>query len=621
MKSLLTYLFLLISYIGLCQQPSKNYDYFVQYNGAQFTKKVKIEQLTNHPLLNKLQKENADFDTNEFTALFDLEKNASIVGNFTDSIAYYQATIPIRNKEKLKAFLTKRNEKKALSDSITKFEIQDFGTYAMLNSSDQKFTIAWNDSYLVFFELTKKYSDIAPKRDVVVDSVAAPTVTGETYGDPTETSPVEEVQEEVVVDVAPPADAPVVYETNDATTEDTYTDDSYYAAYKTQRIAFDSIQKIKQINFTKSLFEKGFVAPTSSKINPTADISSWVNYGGFLTNLSSSFSTLTQLGAYGKYLPLQKGIDTFIKGMNLDFYFDNDNARIEETIEYSKPIADMMGKINDRKINKKIFAYFPEQEPLGYFSYHFNSKALLENMPHMIGEIFSNTVFLNEDFSFVTDLITTLVDEKATATLFDGDISLFLHEVKSKEVKTKTFEYDENYESVEVEKIVTKTIPEFTMIFTATHATFYDKLIDLGVRKKMLLSKNGFYEIVGTSEFGAVYIVKNQDVLVVTNLLEQTQTNEGNFKNGIQKSLKQNTISAAFDIQKMADTYLKTEKNNTKDKKYLNAFASKFKTISMQSPKKITDNKLKVDLRLNTVKGDKNIMLQTLDLIDEISQK
>jgi hypothetical protein len=68
------------------------------------------------------------------------------------------------------------------------------------------------------------------------------------------------------------------------------------------------------------------------------------------------------------------------------------------------------------------------------------------------------------------------------------------------------------------------------MIFTATHATFYDKLIDLGVRKKMLLSKNGFYEIVGTSEFGAVYIVKNQDVLVVTNLLEQTQTNEGILK-------------------------------------------------------------------------------------------
>ena len=89
MKSLLTNLFLLISYIGFCQQPSKNYDYFVQYNGAQFTKKVKIEQLTNHPLLNKLQKENAAYDTNEFTALFDLEKNASVVGNFTDSIAYY----------------------------------------------------------------------------------------------------------------------------------------------------------------------------------------------------------------------------------------------------------------------------------------------------------------------------------------------------------------------------------------------------------------------------------------------------------------------------------------------------------------------------------------------------
>jgi hypothetical protein len=617
MKSLLTHLFLLISYIGFCQQPSKNYDYFVQYNGAQFTKKVKIEQLTNHPLLNKLQKENPDFDTNEFTALFDLEKNASVVGNFTDSIAYYQATIPIKNKKKLKAFLTKRNEKKALSDSITKFEIQDFGSYSMLNSNDQKFTMAWDDSYLVFFELTKKYSDIAP--DVgAVDSV---TVPAETYDDATETTAVQEVQEEIVDDIAPAADAAVAYETNDATTEDTYTNDTNYAAYEAQRIAFDSIQKIKQINFTKLLFEKGFIAPTSSKINPTADISSWVNYGGFLSNLSSSFSTLTQLSTYSKYLPLQKGIDTFIKGMNFDFYFDNDNARIEETIEYSKSIADMMGKINARKINKKIFAYFPEQEPLGYFSYHFNSKALLENMPQMIGEIFSNTVFLNEDFSFVTDLITTLVDEKAAATLFDGDISLFLHELQPKEVKTRIFEYDENYETVEVEKKVTKTMPTFTMIFTATHASFYNKLIDLGVRKKMLLPKNGFYEIVGTNEFGTVYIVKDQDVLVVTNLLEQTQPNEGTFKNGIQKSLKENTISAAFDIQKMADTFLTTEKDNTKDQKYLKAFASKFKTISMQSPKKLSDNKLKVDVRLNTVKGDKNIMLQTLDLIDEISQK
>ena len=617
MKSLLTHLFLLISYIGFCQQPSKNYDYFVQYNGAQFTKKVKIEQLTNHPLLNKLQKENPDFDTNEFTALFDLEKNASVVGNFTDSIAYYQATIPIKNKEKLKAFLTKINEKKALSDSITKFEIQDFGSYSMLNSNDQKFTMAWDDSYLVFFELTKKYSDIAP--DVgAVDSV---TVPAETYDDATETTAVQEVQEEIVDDIAPAADAAVAYETNDATTEDTYTNDTNYAAYEAQRIAFDSIQKIKQINFTKLLFEKGFIAPTSSKINPTADISSCVNYGGFLSNLSSSFSTLTQLSTYSKYLPLQKGIDTFIKGMNFDFYFDNDNARIEETIEYSKSIADMMGKINARKINKKIFAYFPEQEPLGYFSYHFNSKALLENMPQMIGEIFSNTVFLNEDFSFVSDLITTLVDEKAAATLFDGDISLFLHELQPKEVKTRIFEYDENYETVEVEKKVTKTMPTFTMIFTATHASFYNKLIDLGVRKKMLLPKNGFYEIVGTNEFGTVYIVKDQDVLVVTNLLEQTQPNEGTFKNGIQKSLKENTISAAFDIQKMADTFLTTEKNNTKDQKYLKAFASKFKTISMQSPKKLSDNKLKVDVRLNTVKGDKNIMLQTLDLIDEISQK
>jgi hypothetical protein len=66
----------------------------------------------------------------------------------------------------------------------------------------------------------------------------------------------------VVVDVAPPADAPLYTK---PTMLQQKTPIPTIGSLQNQRIAFDSIQKIKQINFTKSLFEKGFVAPTSSK--------------------------------------------------------------------------------------------------------------------------------------------------------------------------------------------------------------------------------------------------------------------------------------------------------------------------------------------------------------------
>ena len=600
MKHFFTFLILLTCSLAYNQTLSNKHDYFVQYNGSQLSKKINFADVLNHAVLKKY-KENVDVQ--EFANLFKLDQKVTVHGNFSDSIPYYQVTLPIKNKEDVKAFLVKMNNRK--NDSVKKFTIEDFGTFSLFNSSDKKMTAAWNDTHLVIFGLTKSFN-YAP---VIAQDTISMT------GDP------EVISMEETVEAA---SEEKVNESYDLTIEEPVVDtaytDTYTADYDYERTAFDSIQSIQQNKFIKLLFQKGFTAPSSDKINNNADVSSWINYGSAMSSFNTAYMALTQLMSYDKFFPAQKKMAEFVKGINLDFYFDNDNARVEETIEYSKPIADIVSSINTRKINKNIFNYFPAEKPLGYMTYHINSKEMLKHFPTLMNEIFSTTVLFKEDVSIATDLISTIIDEEATATLFDGDLSMFLYDVKENEVTLKTFEYDENYEQKEVEKTVKKSIPVFSMIFTSTHPNFADKLIQLGVRKKVLVQKGNYYEIIGTQEYGNVFILKDKDVVVIGNSIDYLYPKNDSFSKEIKKDLKKNYFAAKVNIAKTVSAYSKSDEAKTSKIKTMNRLSEQFSDITLYSAKKLIDNKLKLEMKLNSSKPDKNIILQTLDLVQELGK-
>lgn len=589
MKQFFTLIILFTFSLIHSQTLSKKQDYFIQFNGSQLSKKVNVAEVLNHSLL-KNAKEKMKLDINEYANLIKLDQKITAHGNYSDSIPYYQITIPIKSRNDIKNFLVQKDKEK---DSSTKALIEDFGQYSVYNSSDKKTTMAWNDNHLVIFGLTKSYSyndyTIAPP---VMDSVAV-------VESPVEI--IEEVPYEPAVDTA-------------------YTD-NYYANFQKEQTAFDSIQAISQNRFIKMLFENGFAVPASDKVHENADISCWVDYGAALSSFNSAYMALAQFTTYNKFFPSQKNWGNFVKGINVDFYFDNDNARIEEIVEYSKPIADLVGKISNRKANKNIFNYFPAQKPLGYMTYHFNTKEMLNSFPTLSAEIFNNPYILKEDIGVATDLIATIIDEEATATLFDGDLSMFLYDVAEKEVTTKTYEYDENFESKEVVKTIKKAVPLFSVIFTSTHPTFGDKLIQLGVRKKGLTQKGNYYEIKGTQEFGNLFIFKEKDVVIIGNSIDHIFPKENSFSKEVKKELKQNYFAAQVSMDKLVTAYSNSGEAKQSDIKSLNRLAQQFTDVTLYSAKKLVDNKLKFELKLNSSKADKNIILQTLDLVDELSTK
>ncbi|MEZ0180701.1 hypothetical protein AB9T89_00535 [Flavobacterium oncorhynchi] len=606
MKQFCTLFLVFATYLTFGQNNQNKYDYFVQFNGNQLSKKVNIDEVLNHPVLNKYKDGNSGFDISKYTSLFYLDKQLTVHGNFTDSIPYCQITIPIKNKEAARQFLLQEYSLNKNTDSVIAPTIQDFGNFSILNSKNEKESFAWNDNYLVILKLTKKFHsnryDLS-SADVLQDSIA-----------------IDEPYKELSIEEPAAADNSTAVEESE-TEEDSYNSESY-AEYTKEEDDFNQKLAEQQNLMIKALFEKGFTAPISDKINALADISSWVNYGAVMTSLYSSYSyPMAIFGGYDKFLPNQKNLGNFVKGINLDFYFDSNNARIEEVIEYSEQIAEVVGKISNRKINKNIFNYFPSNKPLGYMSYHINTQAALENIPSLMTDLFNSPALKSDDLAVVTDLISTIVDEEATAKLFDGDLSLFLYDSKKVEVVSKSYDYDENFEPIEKEEKIKKTVPLFAVIFTSTHPTFGDKLLQLGVRKQFLTQNGNAFLIEGTKEYGDLFIIKDKDVVVVANTLDYFSKGKGSFLAEAKKDLKKNYMFGKLNIGETVNVFAKSENTSVSDFEKFNKISRQFSDITFESPKKLINNKLIFAVKLNTLKSDKNIILQTLDLADEMTSK
>ncbi|MBZ4035716.1 hypothetical protein K6T82_13130 [Flavobacterium sp. 17A] len=615
-------LILLFAFCLTFGQNVAKHDYFVQFNGNQLSKKVSIDEVLNHPIITKYISKKPDFDLRKYTDIIQLDQKITIHGNFLDSVPYYQVTIPIKNKEAVKQFLIEKQGANGTNNSI-----QEFGKYAVFTPNGVKRSFVWNDNYLVVFELTKKlpvksydYAETAYVSDTIASAeayeqavvVEAPTVY-EVPNSPKIAEKSQKKDEEVIVNIPPVPAA-------DSVQEDYLYDGNPYEQYTAEQAEFDKKLAEEQSAIIKALFENGFTAPSSEKINVAADISSWLDYGGAIASLYGAYSyPMSLFGGYDKYLPMQKNFGNFIKGINVDFYFDNDNARIEEIVEYSEQIAGVVSKISDRKINKNIFNYFPAEKPLGYMSYHINTKAALENFPSLMTDLFQSSKFTKEDIAVTTDLISTIVDEEATAKLFDGDLSAFLYGMKEVEVLTKKYGYDENYQETITEEKVKKEIPLFSVIFTSTHPTFGDKLLQLGVRKKLLTQNGNVFTVAATQEYGNIFILKEKDVVVVANTMDYFSKGNGNFIKESKKDLSKNSIFGKMNMAQTIKAFGKNAKDSELDR--MTKISTQFSDISMESSKKLINNKLKFVFKLNSFKSDKNIILQTLDLADEMTSK
>jgi hypothetical protein len=135
MKQFYTLFLVFSSYFTFGQSDQVKYDYFVQFNGTQLTKKISVAEVLNHPLITRYSSKKPDLDFSKYTDIIQFDQKITVHGSLTDSIPYYQVTIPIKNKEAVTQFLIKDLEinKRADNDGI-----KDFGKYSVFKTRNQK---------------------------------------------------------------------------------------------------------------------------------------------------------------------------------------------------------------------------------------------------------------------------------------------------------------------------------------------------------------------------------------------------------------------------------------------------------------------------------------------------
>lgn len=611
------YLFLMLPVLAFGQVKNQNYDYFVQFNSQQFAKKANIDSLFNHKALKSFNKKESKFKLNDFMSFIDKSKPVTIHGSFTDSIPYYQISLPLIDQKGLQQFIQNKMDQAKANDSIVE-TIKSYPKYQIYSPSNDNYTLAWNNNSLVVYGISEN-NDYNPYEDtlevidtaaVVVDTVAAVEeyVVDETAPAVVDAAPMEEI----VVEADAPTDG------GDEESDEEYNEE-YYAKLEEENRKEREKERLekqaKQEVHLALMFEEGFVMPVSDKVNSTADISAWLNYASVAGKMNS-FRYLYRLLPSAKiYNP-----EHAIKGLNCDFYFENNKARIEQTVEYSEPMAKMVSKVMSRKPNKDIFKFFPSQEPLAYMTYNINTEEALKNYPKLAEQTLASLPFEKQDVEIVSELFTTLVDEEAAATLFDGDLSVFLHNVEMYDEKITETTYDDNYEEVTEEKTVTKTRPVFSFVMTSSHPTMANKLLELGVRKKVLVKENNYYVIQKSdAEFGTIILLKEGDAFVITNGLNYLNKGvKSDFIVKAKKEMAKNYMAGNLNIQNLIKSLMKTE-GAAKDVEKLTKVSQQFKNLQFKSSKKLKDNKIKFEMEFNSNFNDKNIIIQSLDLFSYLN--
>ena len=616
------YFLVLLPVFLIGQSNLSKHDYFIQFNMSKFADKVSLDSMFNHDAFKTFNKQELNYKLKDLMSFMDQSKAVVMHGNITDSIPYYQISFPIKDNKDLSAYFFDRvaeennNAYDTLKTQITCANSINASKYCYYTPKNSSFTIGWNNEHLVIYELTgitttqyalDPQAEYADTTAVLVEEAPDEYVSDDVQETTTDAPIIseEKTSEEVDEQVAVPVED----------TEQEEENDEEYMAY------LESMKKAQQEERNKkiakqeiqldALFKNGFSMPVSSQVNTDSAISMWLNYQA----IYEKFASIPYL--FKGYKPNLASAEktASIKGMNADFYFENDKAKMVQTIEYAPSLATIMQKIIAKKPNKNVFNYFPKNEPLGYMTYHSSTEEVLKNYPQIMDQFLATMPFESEDREIITDLFSTLIDEKASATLFDGDFSMFLHAVEQYESTYTVPAYSDDYEEKAEERKITKTRPVFTFIITSSHPTISEKILNLGVRKRVLTKENNYYVITKTEDLGNVVIFKDKDVLVLTNGLNYLNNgSKSAFAKQVKKELSNNYFVGNFDIAQFMNSYFLNQ-NLGKDQEKMMKLSNQFKNIKCYSSNKISDNKMTFEMELNSNFNDKNIIIQTLDLV------
>jgi hypothetical protein len=328
-------------------------------------------------------------------------------------------------------------------------------------------------------------------------------------------------------------------------------------------------------------------------IDNTADISMLLDYETLLSKYGSMF-----YGGVSKAFPFSKFESTtvgFKSGINL--YFEKDKVKlVQKVFSHDKDLTALSKKMFDNKQNPSFINYV-NPDNIAYFSMSVNTEAMENYYYRMLKKYIGNISYAKEYADLVDvyiDLLEIVIDEKAIAELMPGNVLLVLHNLNSKTVTYKDYDYDNDFNRTEIEKTKTELAPDFSFVMETRNEQFLQKLVNLPVKyakkEKFDYEKTGDYYVLSfdPKKFPVehlYFMVKNGRLIITTSkeCIDFTFRNSGYPTDEATKnSILNNNYSAKVNSKKLIEGISKEFTSGT-NKKIIDYLQENMGDLTMES--------------------------------------
>jgi len=524
-------------------------------NIEQVKTKADFEELIKLPIVKKMDKEIASELSKEIVKSgtgnyldlrkygINIESQAWFYFSVSDKMYSGALLLSISDKNKFTEFV------KLLTKDLQGENIKSSANYMQAFSHDLH--IVWNNNVAALFSATVS---VAYKKEIEANL-------NKQFG---QEEVIEEATEEVVEEIVEEATEEVVEEVP----VDDYpnNNNTYVDIYELKYAAIDSVKNawFKQ-NTAGMLQNKGtnsFAGNSefNTYLKSKPDAAFVLDYSSLKSITNSSLSSLSRW--YGDALPFDF-VNSFTDGMRMyaKIDFKQDVVELNYDMKYSDKVSEIFNKVKKKKISKNFLKYM-SKDLMGYYAVGIDVEGYSEGVKSLLKKNLPEIPVYGETAVSTIDILDIIIDEKAIYDLFTGDIILAINGFKDMEVIHKTYDYDDEFNRIEIIDTSMQKMPEVLYMMGIGNQKDVNKIVRVLVNTKVVKQEGNIY-IVDTKEVKLpVYFSISDGILFVSNNKDYVKkptiyTTQNQLGREHAKLFKKNTFVAYGDISGIADYFSK----------------------------------------------------------------
>jgi uncharacterized protein DUF4836 len=406
-----------------------------------------------------------------------------------------------------------------------------------------------------------------------------------------------------------------------STVELEYEGDEEYEAHKArkEKAATDWMNAIMMGNMTNSI-------ATHSKFKLANvnqdDVNLWMDY--------ESLAEITQNMQGVGTDPMTKMVQEMTAGMYQDSYismglnFNKGATKLSSRYFMNKEMTDIYSKISDVSYNKNFLKYIPKDN-LGYFSFNYNLKNLIDIIKSSDNEMLSQLPVY--EGMAVEGMKGMGLDMSADDiyNLWKGDAMFVVTGMKEFEREVTSYEYDDDFNKTEVKEMKKEQLPEFVFMMSHGSKDNVLKIIDLGKQSSMIAAKKGYFQLNLPDMPMDVFMKVENDMILVSNKMDVVTKKakkvfkKKNLINPKEAAKIMNSTQRIYwNIPKTMDVMAAMDGMNTDGPQgmMLNMSKDSFESVVIEMDKKVGAS-VDADFILNFNNKDMNSLEQIFNMIND----